>query len=274
MTRHGVAVLTLLVATALPAAAQHDVARRSFIFLDRNLTIEVVSENSGVLRVMRGEPGVLEVAARAPEGLPGFALGGRQNDLLQLSAMGADKADFLVIVSEDVRVTVRLPDRKLIETAGRPAATFSWGKDDSSPTGGNGGGGNSRASTLAVPAASGMFLSHYSRAVPVSFSVPDANNLGRLEVRFDGSDFRLSTNRAVNVKPGRSDTIELRAVDPGLNAVISLPTDTRDFRLVLGGKLALEVRTGEIRSFCDQLQRSVDDPRVYSFAPGGELVCR
>ncbi|MGH7461296.1 MAG: hypothetical protein ACREMA_09745, partial [Longimicrobiales bacterium] len=206
MIRHGGAVLTLLLATALPASAQLDVARRSFIFLDTNLTIEVVSENAGALRVLRGEAGIVEVAGRAPGGFPAFALGGREGDNLQLTSIGAADADFVVIVPEDVRVKIRLPKSAKIETAGRPSATYRWGaggdvRKDSPPS--DAGAASRGAST------SGMFLSHYSRAVPVSFSVPDANNLGNLEVRFDGSDFRLSTSRAVTMNPGRSDTIEL-----------------------------------------------------------------
>ncbi|MGH7461802.1 MAG: hypothetical protein ACREMA_12350, partial [Longimicrobiales bacterium] len=59
-----------------------------------------------------------------------------------------------------------------------------------------------------------------------------------------------------------------------LNAVISLPTDARDFKLVLSGKLALEVRGGEIGVYCDQLQRADESPRVYSFSPSGMLSCR
>jgi len=272
MIRNGGAVLTLLLATALPASAQLDVARRSFIFLDTNLTIEVVSENAGALRVLRGEAGIVEVAGRAPGGFPAFALGGREGDNLQLTSIGAADADFVVIVPEDVRVKIRLPKSSKIETAGRPSATYKWsvGEDvrkDSPPS-------DAGAANRAAPSTSGMFLSHYSRAVPVSFSVPDANNLGNLEVRFDGSDFRLSTSRAVSMNPGRNDTIELRAVNPGLNAVISLPTDARDFKLVLSGKLALEVRGGEIGVYCDQLQRAADAPRVYSFSPAGELSCR
>jgi hypothetical protein len=276
MVRSGLAALALLAAAALPVAAQRDISQRWYTFLERNLTIEVVSENTGTLRILRGQPGLLEVTGQSQQGFAGFALGGRQEDELRLTAVGGQSADYLVVVPEDVRIRVRLPDRKHVEVpSARPGATYSWGRDgapdtpDRSPA-------PARENALSGPTAETMFLSHFSRAVPRSFSVADLGNFDRLDVRFGGNDFRLSTSRAVSVDPGRNDTIELRAVQPGLSAVISLPVDTRDFRLVLGGKLALEVVSGEIRSYCDQIemQASGIGTRTYSYVPGGELVCR
>jgi hypothetical protein len=58
--------LALAGVIAAPAAAQHEVARRSFNFFDNTLTIQVLSESSESLRIVRGEEGRLDVAARHP----------------------------------------------------------------------------------------------------------------------------------------------------------------------------------------------------------------
>src|SRR6476661_806657 len=94
--------LALVGVIAAPAAAQKDVARHSFTFLDNNLTIQVISEHAGVLRVMRGEFGRVEVAARAPDGVPGFSLGGREGHDLLLTSVGSEKVDYIVVVPEEV----------------------------------------------------------------------------------------------------------------------------------------------------------------------------
>src|SRR5262245_10860711 len=125
MARHAVAALTLLLVSALPVDAQEDVRRRSFVFLDNNLTIEVLSEDAGVLRVVRGEAGLLEVAARAPNGFASFALGGREENELRLTALG-NRAEYIVVVPEDAYVRVRLPG-KPTEVLSRPASTYTWG---------------------------------------------------------------------------------------------------------------------------------------------------
>ncbi|MGH7471293.1 MAG: hypothetical protein ACRENP_25370 [Longimicrobiales bacterium] len=276
MTRYGLATLTLLLATTLPAAAQTDVRRRAFTFLDQNLTIQVVSEQAGSLRILRGEAGMVEVVAKTPDGFAGFALGGQQEDQLRLTSVGATAAEFLVVVPEDVRVRVRLPDRQHVEVASvRPLTTYRWTKTDA-PDDNGGAAGPTAAPAYNAVSTDDMFLSHYSRAVPRSFTVQDLNNFDRLDVRFVGGDFRLATSRAVSVAAGRSDTIELRAVQPGFSALISLPTDTRDFKLVLGSKVALEVVGGEVRSYCDSVgaQTTGIGSRTYSYVPGADLSCR
>jgi hypothetical protein len=259
----------LLLATPL-VAQERQVARRQYTFLDNSLTIDVLSEASGVLRVLRGEPGMVEVAARAPKGFPAFAMGGRDGHDLRLTAMGADRVDYLVVVPEDVRVRIRLPDRRQVEIASsRPAATYTWGANPPPVSG--------EARTLAVPPSGGMYLSYYSESVPRVFSIRDVAGVQRLDVQFEGNDFRVSTSRPVTMDAGRSDAIDFRAGQPPLNLVLSLPTDAADFRLVIGGKTALEARAGDVRTFCGQFisQRTQDGRRLYTFiASGDRLICQ
>ena len=269
--------------------AQERVTRRAFQFFDTQLTIDVVAEAGGVLRVMRGKHSSVEVSGRAVNGVAGFSIGGREDNELRLTAVGGDHADYLVIVPEDVRVRVRLPDRKHMEIASsRPAATYTWTATPTKSSGGGSGGqspgdagvqmgvsGNGSAPPAA--ATNGMFLSYFSEAVPRTFSIGELAALTRLEVRFEGTDFRVSTSRPVAVDPGRSDAIDFRVGREPLGLTLNLPVDTRDFRLMADGRLVIEARNGEIRSFCDQFvaQKLGDGRRLYTYLrTEGRLICR
>ena len=262
--------LTLVGVIAAPAAGQKDVTRRAFTFLDNNLTIQVVSDNAGVLRVMRGESGIVEVRARAPEGVAAASLGGRDGHDLTLTALGSDKVDYIVVVPEEVRVRVILPDRKSLEVAStRPTATYSWAEASEKPAEPSG--------SQAPASGDGMLLSHSSRAVPRILSIPEYAAMTQLDVKFEGSDFRISTSRPVSVQPGRSDEILFRTGNEPISVVVMLPQNTRDFRLVLGDKTAIEVVDGDVHSYCQQLidQKLPDGRRYFTYHPAGAgLVCR
>jgi len=263
--------LTLACVFAAPAAAQHDVARRAFNFFDNTLTIQVISESSGILRIVRGEEGRLEVAARTPDGIPAFALGGRDGDELRLTAVGSNHVDYVVAIPEDVRVRVLLPDRKNLEIAStRPAATYTWGSTPAQPAQGS-------APAMGAVGSDGLYLSHSSRAVPRVLALPDIAAVSQLNVKFEGSEFRISTSRPVSVTPGRADEIEFRTGNEPITVTIMLPQNARDFRLMLAGKTAIEVVGGDIRSYCQQLvdQRMPDGRRYFTYHPaGGGLICR
>lgn len=260
-------VLCVLVAlVSVPAAAQRDVARRSYTFWDNSLTIQVESEKGGVLRILRGEHGRIEVAARAPDGFPAFALGGRENSELRLTSMGAEHADYLVVVPEDVRVRVSLPDRRHLEIAStRPSATFTWGAAADRAV----------VPTSIPPGPDGLYVSYASTVVPRTFAIGDLRALRRLEVRFEGSEFRVATSRLVSVTPGRADMIDFRPGDPPLDLVLTVPYYANDFRLLLAGKLALQARNGEVVSYCDQLVQQMQPGRIiFTYHPADKLICR
>ena len=260
-------LIVTLFATA-GAEAQHDVSRRTYTYLGNALTIRVLSDNAGQLQIMRGEQGRLEVAARADRGFPAFALGGRTENELRLTAMGAEHADYLVIVPERTHVRISMPDRRELEVvSSQPAASYTWGSTAVAAA-------NAVSRIPPQPGADGLYLSHFSRSVPREFSIPDLSNITRLDVRFGGTDFRVSTSRLVSVQSGRSDIMQFRAGHPPVHLLLTLPYDTRDFRLVLGGKLALEARTGEIRAFCDQLTEvAAAGSRTFTFNPAERLNC-
>lgn len=116
-------------AAAQEAAVQRgDVARQAFRFLDSRLTVEVTDEIPGVLRLVRGTGGTLEVAARTPGGIPAFGLERRGMARLTLTT-AAEEVEYVVVVPADTRIRVELPDRRVAELLGRTqsSATYTWG---------------------------------------------------------------------------------------------------------------------------------------------------
>lgn len=134
MTRISHAFLIVAAALMLPAlaAAQDrgdDTVRRVFTFLGNRLSIHIDAEVPGTLRLIRGEVGRIEVTGSVPRGVPGFGLSGRGRDELRMTVVGGERADYIVVVPEAVRVEVRLPDRPVAEVLGahQDAAAFRWG---------------------------------------------------------------------------------------------------------------------------------------------------
>ena len=173
-------------------------------------------------------------------------------------------------VPEEVRVRVVLPDRKSLEVVStRPAATYTRGAAPPKPAEGSAFG--------APPANDGMYLSHSSRAVPRVLAIPEYAAMTQLDVKFEGSDFRISTSRPVSVQPGRADEILFPRATTRYRSWSCSRRDTRDFRLVLGDKTAIEVVGGDVRSYCQQLidQKLPDGRRYFTYHPAGAgLVCR
>lgn len=121
--------LLLLLALTSPVAAQDPgVARQRFTFLDHNLLIEVQTDAPGTLRILRGEAGLIDAAGSASPGFVSFGLAQRGRPRLSLTAVRAERVDYIVVVPPDVRVEVRLPGRRDTELLGslRETATFKW----------------------------------------------------------------------------------------------------------------------------------------------------
>lgn len=126
--------LAFALALVLPslAAAQvtsTETTRRVFTFVDDGLTVQVDVDTPGTLRMIRGQGGRLEVVARARDGFTAFGLSERSGDQLNLTAVGAQEVEFIVVVPDGARVMVRLPDRHLAEVFGTRdrSATWTWG---------------------------------------------------------------------------------------------------------------------------------------------------
>lgn len=77
---------------------------------------------------MRGRAGQIEVTARALGGIARAGLAGDEASELTLTTVGADEVDYLVIVPEDLRVNIKLPDRHASEVFGtlQDVGTYVW----------------------------------------------------------------------------------------------------------------------------------------------------
>lgn len=133
--RPALAILGLSFLAVLPREATAQVhrttetTRASFLFLDHELTIDVLADAPGVVRIIRGRPGRIEVSGSSSGGVVGFGLASRQFPELALTAVEAERVIYLVVVPEGTYVRLRLPDRDVAETLGalENAGTFEWG---------------------------------------------------------------------------------------------------------------------------------------------------
>jgi hypothetical protein len=266
-------LLAAMMLVAGQAQAQEDVARRQFAFFDNSLTVEVVADMPGQLQLVRGEAGRIEVAGRVPGGIPTFSLGGRENDKLRLTAVGGDRADFVVVIPEDATVRVQLPDRhghqmKSLHRAGK----YTWGEKEDASTRAN----HATTKTIA-PAPAGPTVAYTGAIAPRSVNVPKLNSARTVTVRFEGTTFNVAGTRYMSVLNGDPNNIEVRTGDEVQDVIITLPVGTNAFTLRLGGKLAMNVVGAEIRVYCDPVteQDLGEGRRWYTFTPDmGRMTCR
>lgn len=133
--RLGLLTLASIVMLAVPmqeaSAQEREVLRRTFTFIENDLTVEIDATAPGELQIARGGLGRIDVAARAANGFAGLGLAGGSADRLVLTAMGAERVQYLVMVPAEVRVKVRLPgsDRTRTLTSWDRIARYSWEAD-------------------------------------------------------------------------------------------------------------------------------------------------
>ncbi|HEX6558109.1 MAG TPA: hypothetical protein VF021_01565 [Longimicrobiales bacterium] len=253
---------------ALPATAQErGVSRRAFTFLSNDVTVEITSDVPGTLQIVRGQDGMIDVAARVPGGLSSFAMGGTYSDKLRLTAMGGRSAEFIVVVPEQTYVRVRLPNRKGGDVGStRQGGTFRWGENVV------------RTSAAPFPAApTGPTVAYSAQRAPRTLSVPGLNSVRSISVRVGDPTFTIAGNHYMNVAGSRSDNVEVRTGAEVEDLVIGVPSETRDFVLRLGGRTALVVRGFDVTTSCDPVteQTLQDGARWYTFSPEmGRLSCR
>ena len=263
--------ITLLTSTAAASAQEYELTRRQFPFFGNYVTVEVVADVPGKLQVVRGEEGIIEVAARVPGGIPAFALGGRGGDRLRLSALGGEAADFIVIVPEDASVRVKLP-----ETAGQQVSTqrsggvYVWRapKDVTEPVAGPG---------VVVPAPSGQTIAFSNMVAPRLLNVGNMNAVRKLTVRIEGNMFQVGGSEYMSVQGGNPAEVQLQTGREPQDVFVTLPLGTNDFTLRLGNRTALRVTGREIRVLCEPVveQDLGAGRRWFTFSPEmGRLTCR
>ncbi len=267
----------LLLAASLCAASsaqaqEHELSRYSFTFFDNTLTVEVLADMPGQLQVVRGEPGRINVAGRVPGGVPAFALGGREENHLRLTAVGGNRADFVVIVPEDAMVRVKLPEQNWRQIGmTQPSGQYTWAASENrtapvavAP----------RVRTAALP---GPMVAYSDELPPQSLNVTSLNAVRTVSVRFEGPSFNVAGNQPMKLQKGDPTNVEVRTGSAVQDLVVTVPLGTSDFKLMLAGQTAMNVVGGEIRVYCEPLtQQDLGmGRRWYTFAPEmGRMTCR
>lgn len=266
--RHASIVLLALL-TAAPAMAQEwQVARETYAFAGSQLTIRVEAQGPGALQVIRGGSGAVTVAARADRG---FTAGGlTAGEELTLTAAGAGPVQYLVAVPEEVWIDVRLPGGHIPTAIGAHtrSQSFHWGSAARAVR---------TAETSPRATAPGTYHTALDRsAAPHSVVLPELENVRSVTVRVEGQRFRVSTPRPMGVQEGTGQTVVVEPGPPAMDVVLTVPADTRRFRLVTGGDTALSIDDGEVTPLCAPRteQWLSNDRRWLTFNPvDGTLEC-
>jgi hypothetical protein len=207
------------------------------------------------------------VAAHAAEGLAGFGLN-NDDRVLQLTALGAEAAQYIVVVPDNIRVRISLPDRRGWRPAdGRGAANFSWDVTtapvpvDYAPP---------------VPTIEGrFFLLQSTPDAPARVRLRNPTHIRSVELRLEGTDFRIASSRPLNATSGSADLVD---VDPGrhdIDLLIQVPPFTRQFDLRLGATTIVAVRNGEPVTVCGPAVRQKTSEGAWrvTYRPSGAAAC-
>lgn len=248
---------------------EYATARRAFAFFGRTLTIEVTADGPGALQVVRGGTGYVEVAAHAPDGLTSFALGGWRGDRLQLNALGASDASFIVVVPENVHVVATLPGQGTAARVPEPPAALRWGWDDAAPAA------PQTAAPPIAPEADGLFLVHHAETAPDQFVLHQAS-LSRVQVRIGGDRFLVRSSQPLALRGSAGAPLRLRTGDQPIALAITVPAGTRSFRLGTDREVLLTVHEGRASTRCDRAVsvRTPTGEEQYEFVPAaGRVHC-
>jgi hypothetical protein len=270
------AVSCLALAMPFAASAQETaVTRRAYTFLDDRLVVSVHGGTPGQLRIVRGEAGRVEVAARSLDGFAGFGLGGTITPELRLTAVGSEQVGYLVVVPEQVRIVVHLPDGARATVPGRaPIASYSWGADDASGRAPD----DPAAQLPLMPTLpNGLFLIHASRWAPPLVDVPSLDAVRTLSVRFEGSEFRVAASRPLSLSAGEASRLELRLAGEPVDVVVYVPYGAASFHVRSGAQRLVDVVSGRPRALCGNVVVQSPTPQQHwlTFHPqAGRLDCR
>jgi hypothetical protein len=273
--RPALALLVLAAAALLPATAsaqEQDVSRRSWIFLDNRLDVAVLADAPGVLHVVRGERGRIEVAARSRDGFPGFGLGGSHTRQLRLTAVGSENVQYLVVVPEHVSVRVQLPHGGSMSLAPRsPSGTYSWGAAAES-RGVHGSDESPLQRTMG-----GLYVAHAATWAPAVVDIPDLASVRSLSVRFEGGEFRVAASRPLAVTGGSRTALQVDVSGEPLDLVLYVPRGRAAFAVRSGATTLAESVGGVPRALCSSviIQSPTEHQSWLTFHPqAGRLDCR
>lgn len=277
--KHLAITIAVALATAVPNAAdaQHDVTRRTFTFLGDRLVVAVLAEAPGELKVVRGQYGRIEVAARSRDGFAGFGLGGGITRELRLTAVGSDAVQYLVVVPERVAVSVTLPSGSTADVGSSDGvATYRWDgasdvpayPDDRDPL--------ARRDIL-PSTAGGLYIIHSGRRAPSLVDIPDLTSVRSVSVRVQGDEFQVASSRPLALVPGDAGHMVVRVDGEPLDLVFFVPRGSPALQLRSGSTRLAEVRGGRPQSFCGSTVIQKPSPSqdwLTVFPASGPLRCR
>jgi hypothetical protein len=124
---------------------------------------------------------------------------------------------------------------------------------------------------------SGLYVVHSSSRTPAAIDVPDLAAVRTLDLRFEGSEFRIAASRPLAMEPGDAARFVIRAHGEPLDLVVYVPRDTRSFLLSAAGVRIAEATGGRPRALCGNvvIQSPTDFQTWLTFRPqDGQIDCR
>jgi hypothetical protein len=250
-------------------AQEYDTSRRVFNLYDNKLDIDVLATAPGQLQVVRGGSGRVEVAAHAAQGIAAFGLTDDRSSTLRLTALGAKQADYVVIVPERAMVRVRLPGRSSFNDIDQNGISrFHW---DSVPEP------VEADHSFPRPTIEDRYFVVSTRdEAPSRVRIVAATHVRSLEIRLEGTEFRVASNQPLTKVPGASDLID---IDPGADDVdlmIQVPAYTDTFDLRVGDHALFTITAGQQTTGCGPLVRQKTPLGVtrLTFRPSEGLTCK
>jgi len=231
-------------------------------FYGSSLDVEVAADGAGQIRFLRGQRSRIEVAGRSPNGFTTAALGGRGARRLTLTALGGERADFVVVVPEDVRVRILWPGTRRSEQFGTLSrtATFAWDAIVHHPM----------IESVRPGSATGTGTTTGTRvalaSTPRLVDVRSAHLLDRLTIRVEGEEFSISASVPI-VTRTTSQGLSFDA-PAGADVTIVVPSDDA-FSVALDGIPAIDMRSGDVRVLCESVlsQTLPDGSRWLTLTP-------
>ncbi|MEO5511155.1 MAG: hypothetical protein ABIS27_11055 [Longimicrobiales bacterium] len=248
------ALLALLLATSAPVHGQeYAVSRQTFSFYADNLDIDVVAKGAGRLQILRGPLGRVDVAAHSRDGVAGFGLTDAPS-VLRLAALGGEGASYIVVVPDLTNIRVKLPGRRGWQHADRYGSpTFKWDSVPDAPD---------VDESMPRPTMDGRYFVATTRMdAPERVRLLNGAHIRSVELRLEGTEFRIAASRAFQPRTGSASLIDIDAGSEDVDLVIQVPAYTRRFELQLGSERLAAVADGKLSDLCR--------PSIQQVSPAG-----
>lgn len=234
-------------AAAAPLQAQGgQVSRGRYTFVNTRLSIEVTTDLPGLLRVMHGAVGEVDVTARAPGGLVTSSLGGRTSDVLHITALGGRRLDAIVSVPPQVWVNIHVPGSgsAAVFSGLNDTKTYHWGPASERE--------NRASAPLPPPDSDGLYTLDTGSSAPAEVSISGASSLESVSVHLGEPGYSVRADAPIETTSNPGIT-RLRVTDSAgrpARVIVDVPGRTRAFTLRLNEAAALVVSGGRVRSIC------------------------